>query len=262
MIRADHTEPLLLAAFSARDLASAAAAVESYKRMLSPEDVTLTSDAGELCLSYAWPASVGEPPQVLVDIELAFLVEIARRARREIGLAPRRVAVRARALDPRAQHAAFFRCPIVSGAAANALYWDADDARVPFQTYNPGLLAALQPYLAAHTPAATSSTISQVRAVIAQQLRGRRPTVHSVSKDLAMSTRTLQRLLGEHGTSFRALLDEVRNQHAHGYLRATAFSDPEIAYLLGFDEPTSFYRAFRAWNGLSPSEFRRKAHPH
>jgi AraC-like DNA-binding protein len=54
------------------------------------------------------------------------------------------------------------------------------------------------------------------------------------------------------------LLDQVRNGHARGYLRGTGFSDPEIAYLLGFRDPNSFYRAFRAWNGVTPSEFRRQ----
>ena len=75
-----------------------------------------------------------------------------------------------------------------------------------------------------------------------------------------MSTRAMQRLLRDNGTSFRQLLDEVRNEHARGYLTSTSFSDGEVSFLLGFEDPNSFYRAFRAWNGMSPNEFRRTAH--
>lgn len=42
-----------------------------------------------------------------------------------------------------------------------------------------------------------------------------------------------------------------------GLVTSTSFSDGEVSFLLGFDDPNSFYRAFRSWNGMSPSEFRR-----
>jgi AraC-like DNA-binding protein len=96
-----------------------------------------------------------------------------------------------------------------------------------------------------------------VRAVIAERLCNQ-PTVRTVGKELAMSGRALQRLLQTHGTTFRQLLDEVRNEHARGYLSSTAFSDGEVAFMLGFADPNSFYRAFRSWNGLSPGEFRER----
>jgi len=73
-----------------------------------------------------------------------------------------------------------------------------------------------------------------------------------------MSVRSMQRLLREHGTSFRTMLDEVRHEHARGYLGATSFSDAEIAFLLGFGDPASFYRAFRTWTGMSPGHFRQR----
>lgn len=257
-VRADHAEPLFLAMLSARDLAGAIDAVAAYKRMLSPEDVVIVRAGDEIGLRYAYPAALGEPPQALVDAEMAFVVEMARRSTGHGLLAPRRVMLRAGALEPGAPHRAYFACPVELGAQVNALCFAAADARRAFHTHNPQLVAALQPYLAANTPPAPASAIEPVRAAIAAQLRGQRPTVATVGKALAMSTRSLQRLLQDHRTSFRALLDEVRNDHARGYLRATAFSDLEIAYLLGFAEPTSFYRAFRAWNGVAPGEFRRQ----
>jgi AraC-like DNA-binding protein len=65
-------------------------------------------------------------------------------------------------------------------------------------------------------------------------------------------------VLRDNGTSFRELLDDVRNEHAHGYLTSSGFSDGEVAFLLGFEEANSFYRAFRGWNGISPRQFRQR----
>jgi AraC-like DNA-binding protein len=99
--------------------------------------------------------------------------------------------------------------------------------------------------------------VARVRSVISERLRGQLPTAQTVAKELAMSTRAMHRELKEHGTSFRQVLDEVRNEQARGYLSSTSFSDSEVSFLLGFADPNSFFRAFRAWNGRSPNQFRR-----
>ena len=57
---------------------------------------------------------------------------------------------------------------------------------------------------------------------------------------------------------FSGLLTEIRRDLANTYIRNSQLSLNEIAYLLGFTEPASFTRAFRRWNGTSPSDFRRK----
>jgi len=260
--RAEHTEPLFLAMLSARDVGAGIAAVASYKRMLSPETIVVEHDTtrDEIVVRYVWPSEVGPPPQVLVDAELGFLVEVCRRATRVETLAPRRVLRLGASLEAHAEHAAFFGCPIDLGAPNNGLAFAREDTHRPFLTHNPALLQALEPYLTVHTPPSAPAAIGQVRATIAGRLSGRRPTVRGVGKELGMSTRALQRLLKDHGTSFRVLLDEVRSQHAQGYLRSTGFSDGEIAFLLGFADPNSFYRAFRAWTGQSPHEFRASQH--
>jgi AraC-like DNA-binding protein len=33
----------------------------------------------------------------------------------------------------------------------------------------------------------------------------------------------------------------------------------EVAFLLGYESPSSFYRAFKRWTGETPSHFRRRA---
>lgn len=260
-IQADHTEPLFLAVFSAANLGDALRAIAAYKRILSPEDVVLSTDEepGEVTVRYVWPAAYGTPPPSLIDAELAFPVEVSRRATRVADLAPRRVELMAQAPAP--GHATYFGCPIRHCAPANAVVFAFTDLARPFRTYNQQLLGALIPYLRANTPSPPQAPLVRVRSVIAERLRGRRPTVDMVGRELAMSRRTLQRLLTENGTSFRELLDGVRREHAQNYLTTTSFSDSEVAFLLGFQDPASFYRAFRTWTGMSPSQFRRRPQP-
>lgn len=256
-VRADFTEPYFLAVLGSATLGAAVEVITRYKRILSPEDVDLRVDraTGEATVIYRSPGGAGPPPQALVDAELAFLTEVARRVAVD---APLRVELATPVLDAPSGHAAYFGCPIRLGAPHNALVLAAADLERPLGTHNPALLRALVPYLRANTPTAPTGEVERVRSAIARRLPGVRPTVDTVARDVTMSGRSLQRLLHEHGTSFREMLDEVRHEHARGYLGATSFSDTEIAFLLGFGDPASFYRAFRAWTGMSPGRFRER----
>ena len=260
-VKPELTEPLFLAILSAADLADAIAVVSRFKRLLEPEDLHIVDDgaAKQLVVTYDWPGCAETVPQALIDAELAFLVEIGRRGTGHMDLSPREVSMLARELEAGTRHRDFFRCDIRLGARSNGLVFAAEDTQRPFVTHNAQLLTALLPYLQANTPASPTSAVARVRAVIAERVRGQRPEANMVARELAMSTRAMQRMLRDNGTSFRQVLDEVRNEHARGYLASTAFSDGEVSFLLGFEDPNSFYRAFRSWNGMSPSEFRRQA---
>jgi AraC-like DNA-binding protein len=71
-----------------------------------------------------------------------------------------------------------------------------------------------------------------------------------------LSPRTLQRRLGELGTSYQALLDGVRRDASRRLLASTDLDAGEIAFLLGFEESNSFSRAFVAWEGATPGRWR------
>jgi AraC-like DNA-binding protein len=260
LVRPDVTEPLFLAILSAADVAEALRVVAAFKRLLEPEDLHILSDPGGKYVEviYDWPDLEERPPQALTDAELAFLVHVCRKGTGDASLAPQEIRLRAKALERGATHDKFFGCPIRTGARHNAVVFKGSDVARPFVTFNPELTAALLPYLRAQTPRSQPSTAARVRAVLAERLRGRRPTIESVGRILAMSGRKLQRLLCDEGVSFRELLDEVRNEHARAYLGGSSFSDGEISFLLGFEDTNSFYRAFRTWNGVPPSVVRRQ----
>jgi AraC-like DNA-binding protein len=63
-----------------------------------------------------------------------------------------------------------------------------------------------------------------------------------------MSLRSMQRKLKHSGTNFRALLDETRGRLAEQYCRDSTLSAMELAFLVGFSDPSSLSRAMRRWN--------------
>jgi AraC-like DNA-binding protein len=74
---------------------------------------------------------------------------------------------------------------------------------------------------------------------------------------LNISARTLHRQLKEEGASLQGLKDEVRRERAQELLNRSDKPVKHVAAAAGFRNEKSFIRAFRAWTGLSPSEFRR-----
>ncbi|MFO0734682.1 MAG: AraC family transcriptional regulator ligand-binding domain-containing protein [Labilithrix sp.] len=83
--------------------------------------------------------------------------------------------------------------------------------------------------------------------------------IEPVARALGTSVRALQRTLGDHGTSYRNLLDVERRRMAELLLASTRTSVAEVASTLGFAEIASFSRAFKRWTSTSPASFRRRA---
>ena len=85
----------------------------------------------------------------------------------------------------------------------------------------------------------------KVKAILLENLPAGLCTIEDVAQRLAMSKRTLQRLLLEEQTNFKTLLDTTRQSLAQHYLEKSSMSTGEISFLLGFQEHNSFNRAFK-----------------
>lgn len=73
------------------------------------------------------------------------------------------------------------------------------------------------------------------------------------------SVRTFQRRLSESGLTFRTLLEQTRMEVARALLKGDDCKVIDVAFEVGYEDPTHFSRAFRRSHGLSPTEFRNTA---
>jgi AraC-like DNA-binding protein len=143
-------------------------------------------------------------------------------------------------------------------AGRNGLALSTAVLELPLASADPALLSLLERQAEqdiAGRPEA-SRLIALVRRRIRDTLVEQPPSLGDVAKALKMSARTLQRRLGDEGTGFADLVDEVRHDLALGYVRDRRRPLGEIAYLLGYAELSPFLRAFKRWTGKTPAELR------
>ena len=80
-----------------------------------------------------------------------------------------------------------------------------------------------------------------------------------IARRLGLHARTLQRRLAAEGTTYAAVVERARRTLAERHLAESRLSVGEVAFLLGYSEPSVFHRAFRRWTGQTPAAFRRAA---
>ncbi len=146
-------------------------------------------------------------------------------------------------------------------AESNYLAFEAEALSWPVVHANPALLENFEAQIEQRLHESSGGLIQQVRAEMGKHLRGDTPTLEGVALALHKSARALQRELQGAGTTFREVLDTLRQELAESYLREPRHSIGDIAFLLGFSEPSAFHRSFRKWTGLTPQGFRSQQAP-
>jgi len=153
----------------------------------------------------------------------------------------------------------FFNAPLMFEAGENAITISILlDATVP--TADPALNRVLEGYaksLIANAPSRDSAACALQEQVVRLLPEGV-PSASRAGEELGMSERTLRRRLREEGTSFSEIVTRVRRQLALKHLDSADLTVSEIAYLLGFSDPTAFHRAFRSWEACTPLEYRHR----
>jgi AraC-like DNA-binding protein len=193
---------------------------------------------------------------LLVDMCFAWIVGLGQRGTGR-AIRPKRIEFQ-RAPKHRDIYEAHFHCPVKFKAAQNAIVFSKSDIELHFVTYNADLLATVAPQLEAELSEqlAQKNLKEQAKGILKQLLAGQRPGIQDLARELHLSTRTLQRRLTEQGITFQQVLDEARRELAHHYLLHSSRELNETAYLLGYEDANSFFRAFHQWEGISPGHWR------
>jgi AraC-like DNA-binding protein len=160
--------------------------------------------------------------------------------------------------DDVSEYADVFGCPIRARASWNGWALSKAAMRIPLSRRDPALRRWLDRQAAdvlARLPS-DGDVRDEVRRVLSGQLTVGDVRIDAVARRLATTPRTLQRRLSQAATSFEVLCDEARKEAAQSYLADTTLTIAEVTYLLGYSEPTAFYRAFKRWHRTTPKAFR------
>ncbi|MCG5479721.1 MAG: AraC family transcriptional regulator ligand-binding domain-containing protein [Ensifer alkalisoli] len=253
---ANHKLAIVVASYAA-DFRDGMARLDRFNRLCSPDRLCFEERDGKVSVTIEWPAGTEPEPPLSVDASFALLLELGRRG---TGRHLRPISLELRRPNPGTdRHAIFFDCPIHFGTVRDRMVLNAPDLDLPFPGHNPELIQMLTPALAdAVREIEAQATIGElVKGTLKRTMASGRHDVAAVARDLGLSERTLQRRIAAEGQTFRALLTEARQELGRQLLSDLTIDVEEVAYLLGYQDANSFYRAFREWENMTPGHWRR-----
>lgn len=254
--RLERSHPAAIAVICSRTFGDALQRLGRYKRLTCPEEIRVHHEDQEAAVEFFYVEATEPQPDVLVDMVLSWILGVGRRGT-DGRITPLRLEL-TRAVQHRELFESHFDCRMRFQADRNALVFRGIDLDLPFVTHNQELLAMIGTQLDSELEARNVSLNvgEQVKDTLRRSLAGKRPTLVDVAQQLGLSARTLQRRLTDAGITFQQLVEETRRELARHYLKQSAVELNEVAFLLGFEDANSFFRAFQSWEGTSPNEWR------
>jgi len=257
VIRPGHFNVVGFALLSSVNLREGLARLVRYQRIIGEaSDMTLQQSPDSYTIELHIHGDKVPAPRQSHDAALAYLIGFFRWMT-GTHILPLQVTFAYEQPDDIRVHEALFQCPMVFGAPCFSMRFAREimDARLASGN---ATLAQMHDQFAGDYLARFEQTrvTHQARQVLCRLLPQGEPKRQTVASALSMSTRTLQRRLQEEHTSFQQLLDETRRELAMQLLRQRRLTLLEVAYLLGFADPSNFFRAFKRWFGMPPGQYR------
>lgn len=246
--------PWTIAAIYAPTFRVGLAHIIRFKRYVMPEVMYVEENEDEISIFKHWFHAPDEAA-TLVDSSFAFLLAIAREGTRK-RLRPVRIEL-ARPGPTTDLHRTHFGCPIIHDAPRNAMVMQTTDCDMPFPGQNAQLLEILTPALASVFQDRQHQVgfAEAVKSVLKRSLTHGRSSLARTAREMGMSERTLQRRITAEGTTFSAIVKASRQELGRQLLSDPSMGISEVAGRLGYQDTTSFYRAFRSWEGVTPNQW-------
>ena len=162
--------------------------------------------------------------------------------------------------DERIDYEGILGCPVRFQAEWDAIIFSEETLRLPVIGADNRLLRTLEAAcrrIIGPRPR-KGDLVHSVRQYVVRRLAKGAPAFDDVARHFDMSTRTLERRLGERNASYRELVDGARRDLAKHYLANTDLRLHQIAYALGYAEPGPLVRAFKRWTDERPMQYRHK----
>lgn len=227
-----------------------------YMRLIS-DAISMELEVGGNCLRIQ-ASALGNAPQArhteicVVYQMLRFAASVTERNGTVL-----RVCLHCPRIGPQAEYENLFGCPVEFGADEAAIHFDPTILAWRSPHWDPDLVKVHEEVADKRIAGLErQDLVSRIRTIFAQRLEYQRCELEDVARQLDMAPRRLRFELSQAGTNFSQLLNDFRHALACRLLADTDERIEEIAYLTGFSEPSTFYRAFKRWAGVTPVKYR------
>ena len=248
--------PPVFAAYCSSDGRNFLTRLAHYKRLVGPLQFIVTEQEKDLELEIGSITEGLTVPAFWAELEMVFILNLIRKAT-QADVKPVSMTfqheVQSRAL------AEYLGCQPTHGNK-NVLTLSQSDAALPFITRNESMWQYIEPELRRRLSEMEidDSMAARVRSALVELLPAGKTTIDFVASKLCMSRRTLQRKLTDEHTTFQQQLNSTRLLLAQNYLRDSERTNDDIAFLLGYEDTTSFLRAFSTWTGQTVTEYKKR----
>lgn len=260
--RLARSHPAGIAVLCSRTFEDALQRLAWYKQLTCPEEIRVERGAQEASVEFFYVEATEPQPDLLVDMVLSWILSVGRHGT-DGQISPLRLEL-TRDVRHRQLFESHYDCQVRFKANRNALIFRNNDLDCPFVTHNAEMLEVIGAHLESELKAQKKGANigEQVKHTLSRSMAGKRPTLEDIAKELGLGPRTLQRRLTDGGLTFQQLVEDTRRELARHFLKQRAVELNETAFLLGFEDANSFFRAFQIWEGVSPGEWRsRQVHP-
>lgn len=153
-----------------------------------------------------------------------------------------------------------FKAPIVFDQPQNSLRFSLKQLELPNRQSEQNLedFLALPSLALMSLPDYENSLVDKIRMMIQKDVADHFPEFDTIAESLQLTSATLRRRLRTEGTSYQNIKDDIRRDTAIYLLSSGTKSIEQVAEDVGFTEPTSFYRAFKRWTGVTPRDYIKK----
>ena len=247
--------PPIFAAYCSSNAENFITRLAHYKRLVGPLRYLIERHDGWVEIEIRGVEDDDLIPDFWVEIELAFIVCLIRRATK-VNVTPLSITMANGCTDKPLLE--FMGCPVSLGERVT-LTMREEDMVLPFVSRNDSMWQYIEPELRRRLSEmeVDDSTAARVRSALVELLPAGKTSVDDVASKLCMSRRTLQRKLTDEQTTFQQQLNATRLLLAKNYLKNSERTSDDIAFLLGYEDTTSFLRAFNVWTGMTVSAYRK-----
>ncbi len=253
-----HTEtfdPAVFAFLCSPCLSVALERLSQYEELISPIDLGITVEDDRTVVTVGFTDNSHNWPESFFLYKLLYINKFARLAIRE-DIAPIEMTL-SKPVPNLSHYAEYFGVNLRLGSC-NQIVFSSEDVQKPFLTED----SAMWDFFSSNYKIRKQSISSTVSAekrlsnILVEMLPSGESSIEEASKRLAMSTRSLQRKLQQEQSNFKAILSSTRWELANRYLQESEVSVAEIAYLLAYNDTSSFQKAYKSWSGMTPSQYR------
>ncbi|MFR7995541.1 MAG: helix-turn-helix domain-containing protein [Clostridium sp.] len=245
--------PPIFAAYCSKNARECIKRISQYKSLAGAIKFLINDEANEMQVSICGEEGI-ELPEIIIGIEMVLLLNLIRKATKK-HIIPKKVIVKRPFTN--LEYERFFEVKARVGNS-NTIVFSNQDLEINFITRNESMWNFFEPELKKRLSEMEKeeSFGAKVRSILVELLPSGKFAIEDVCHKLGISKRTLQRKLKDEDTTFQKQLNHTRELLAKNYLNNTHLSSEDIAYLLGYQDLNSFFRAFSLWTGKTVTEYK------